>query len=79
MPMKPLTTAEQLERWFENSDNPVPSSKVAELMRELVEKSPNLSFEQMHQLARTGDVEDSRLDQARRKAGKRLGVDVDVL
>jgi hypothetical protein len=55
--MKPLTTATQLERWFENSDNPAPSSKVAELMRELLEKNPDLSFDQLHELARTGDVE----------------------
>jgi hypothetical protein len=52
--MKPLTTRDQLEKWFENSDHPSASSRVAELMRELLEKNPDLSFEQLHQLARTG-------------------------
>ena len=55
--VKPLTTLAQLEKWFENSDNPSASSRIAELMRELLEKNPNLSFEQLHQPARTGDVE----------------------
>jgi hypothetical protein len=55
--MKALTTAAQLEKWFENSDNPAPTSRVAELMRELLAKNPDLSFEQLHQLARTGNVE----------------------
>jgi hypothetical protein len=53
---KPLTTRDQLEAWFVSSHlNPSPTSKIAEAMRELLEKNPNLSFEQLHQLARNGD------------------------
>jgi hypothetical protein len=52
--MKPLTTLGQLEKWFESShENPSPTSRIAELMRELLEKNPDLSFEQLHQLARS--------------------------
>ena len=52
--MKPLTTRAQLETWFENSDNPSPTSRIAELMRKLLEKNPDRSFEELYQLARTG-------------------------
>jgi hypothetical protein len=56
--MKPLTTLGQLEAWFASSHlNPSPTSRIAELMRELLEKNPDLSFEQLHQLARTGNAE----------------------
>jgi hypothetical protein len=53
--MQQTATMEALEKWFEHSKHPAPSSRIAELMRELLEKNPELSFEQLHQLARTGD------------------------
>jgi hypothetical protein len=46
---------ESLEKWFEHPAHPAPSSRIAELMRELLEKNPDLSFEQLHQLVHTGD------------------------
>jgi hypothetical protein len=46
---------ESLEQWFENSAHPAPTSRIAELMRELLEKNPDLGFERLHELAR-GDV-----------------------
>jgi len=53
--LKPLTTRDQLEAWFLSSHlNPSPSSPIAALMRELLEKNPDLSFDQLRELARTG-------------------------
>jgi hypothetical protein len=49
-----ITKLESLEKWFlSDYRNPSPTSKVAELMRELLEKNPDLSIEQVHQLARS--------------------------
>jgi hypothetical protein len=51
--LKPLTTEAQLERWFESShQNPAPSSPTAAAMRELLKFHPDLSFDELRQLAR---------------------------
>jgi|HubBroStandDraft_6_1064221.scaffolds.fasta_scaffold01157_11 hypothetical protein len=49
-----MTTAGQLEAYFESDHrNPAPSSLVAEKMRELLEKNPGLSFDELRELARS--------------------------
>jgi hypothetical protein len=55
--VKPLTTHDQLERYFEQDCNPSPTSKVAETMRELLKLHPGRSFDELRQLARSGNVE----------------------
>jgi hypothetical protein len=49
-----MTTAGQLEEWFQSSHhNPAPSSAVAAVMRELLEKNPGLSFDELRAFARS--------------------------
>jgi hypothetical protein len=48
-----MTTAGQLEAWFLSSHlNPAPTSAVAAVMRSLLEKHPDLSFDELRELAR---------------------------
>jgi hypothetical protein len=51
-PMPGMTTASQLESYFEKDFNPSPTSQVAETMRQLLPLHPELSFDDLRELAR---------------------------